>query len=46
MSKWGWKQSATFLVVLACATSMLVAAGLADVSSARGPSVAAETGAR
>ena len=42
MSKWGWKQSAIFLVVLACATSVLVAAGLAEASGA----AVAEAGAR
>lgn len=46
MSNWGWKQSVMFLVGWACATSVLVAAGLAEASSARAPSAVATTGAR
>jgi hypothetical protein len=46
MSKWGWKQSAMFVVGLACATGVLVGAGLAEASSAPDPSAVSETGAR
>lgn len=46
MSNWGWKQSAMFMVGLAFATSMLVAAGLEDASRPRLSSVAQATGAR
>lgn len=33
MPKWGWKHSAMFIASVLCATSALVAAGLADAST-------------